>query len=174
MSICAYEYLHTVCFLCVSKYAMWCVIHMWVRVWCSMSSVCEHVHMTWYVMHINTCAWFACMYVSGLVYLWPVVVSIPSLLYSLIFRQISYRLHNTTSHYLCLRGATVSADWSDQNPDMSAGLPSIKLPSNAAESGAHNSIWLPGSVSWMPPNPSPNFCFLTFINYVCMYAHAYI
>ena len=119
-----------VCDVVCHPYVGTCVMQYVFSVWpCAHDMICYvYKHMCLVCLHV-----FLDRYVSGLVYLCPVVVCIPSLLYSLIFRQTSYRLHNvTTSHYLCLWGATVSADWSYQNPDMSAGLPSVKLPSNDA------------------------------------------
>lgn len=167
-SVCIWVYLYIVCLLCVSKYVMWCVIHMWVRVWCRMSSVCEHVHMTWYVMCINTCAWFVCMYfLAGMCVfhhyciLWYLdrLPNICTMWLQVIISACGEQqclLIEETKTLICLQGC-----------------PQSRFHPTMLESGAHNSMWLSGSVSWLAPNPSPNFCFLTFINYACMYVHAY-
>lgn len=156
MSICTW------CVFCGEQvHVMWCVIHMYG--WCGMSSMCEHVYMMWYVLCIThvpglfTCiSWHVCVRSS----LCPMIVCIPSLLYSLIFRKTSFHMYNVAaSHFLCLWRATLSADSSDQNPDMSAELLSVKFPLNGVGEWWYNSIWLPELVSWLAPNPSPNLCF---------------
>lgn len=154
----------------VPSYVGICVMQYVFNVWtCAHDMICYvYKHMCLVCLHV-----FLGRYVSGLVYrvlwlcvfhhyciLWhldrlPIVCTMWLQVIISVCGEQQCLLIEVTKTMICLQGC-----------------PQSSIHPTLLESGAHNSTWLPGSVSWMAPNPSPNF-FLTCINYVCMYVHTW-
>lgn len=154
--LCIWVFAHGVSSVCEHVHVIYCVSHIWEyvsSVWAHTCDVLCHLYVRVCVMrdvfNVWACAHdmiysvcehmcqislhvFLAMYVSGLIFLCPVVASLPPHLYSWIFRQTSsHQYHEAVSHFICLWVATESAHWSAQNPDMPAELPLLKVPSKS-------------------------------------------